>query len=39
MAYIGLGVVIKGKPVIGFQMKEFANIVGNKGCLAMKYWL
>lgn len=38
-SYIGLGFAIKGQAVGGFQMKEFINMVGNKGCLSVEYWL
>lgn len=38
-AYIGLGFAIKVQAVGGFQMKEFINMVGNKGCLSVEYWL
>lgn len=36
-AYIGLGFAIRGQAVRGFQMKEFINMVGNKGCLSVEY--
>lgn len=36
---IGLGFAIKGRAVKGFQMKEFIKMEGNKGCLAVEYWL
>lgn len=38
-AYFGPGVAIKGQAVRGFQIKEFINMVGNKGRLSVEYWL